>query len=443
MAKPRRGRATPSSRRLWQEYRSLFPRYFWSEKTRLSSLLIDRAQGSTLVDVDGKRYLDLTSQWATNNLGHVHPEVLRATTEALERYGFLIYYMNPHPPMLELARKLLAVRPAPRLSRVFLELSGTGAAEGAVKYAVEATGRPVMLSFIGQYHGLSIATGMIGSLSSHERRFWEAYGGGVAHAPYPTPTRRPDGMSAEEYGGWVLDYVRDELLRHVVDPDRIAGTIFEPVACEAGVWIPPKSFVTGLRKLCDDHGWVYVDDEVEAGVGRTGKMWAVEHFAVAPDLMAVGKGISGGLLPIAAVLGTEEIMAEHDVAAGTTFGGHPAACVAASTTLDVMRRDRLVERSARLGRRALKRIAEWERFDGVVETRGLGLCLAVELGWDRRTPDPVTTRAVFFDCVRRGTIPLYNYGDHVLRIQPPLTIGEAELDRALDTMEAVLRRRAG
>ena len=443
MARAARRRRSPGTRALWREYRALFPRYFWSDETRLASILVASAKDSTLVDVDGKPYIDLTSQWATNNLGHVHPDVLRATTEALERYGFLIYFMNPHPPMLELARKLLGVRPSPNLTRVFLELSGTGAAEGAVKYAVEATERPVVLSFLGQYHGLSIAAGMIGALSSHERRFWEPYGGGVVHAPYPAPSHRPDGMSAEEYGGWVLDYIRDGLLRHVVDPSRVAGAIFEPVACEAGVWIPPKSFVTGLRRLCDEHGWVYIDDEVEAGVGRTGKMWAVEHFGVAPDLVAIGKGLSGGLMPIAAVLGTEELMAEHDVAAGTTFGGHPAACVAAATTLDVMRREKVVERSARLGRRALRRIAEWERFDGVVETRGLGLCLAVELGRDRRTPDPATARAVFFESVRRGTIPLYNYGDHVLRIQPPLTIREEELDRALDTLESVLRRRAG
>ncbi len=439
---PKKRAPSPTSKELWRQYRSLFPRYFWSDETRLMSVLIAGAKGSTLVDADGKKYIDLTSQWATNNLGHVHPEVLRATTEALAQYGFLIYFMNPHLPMLDLARKLLAVRPSSNLTRVFLELSGTGAAEGAVKYAVETTGRPVMLSFMGQYHGLSIASGMIGALSSHERRYWEAYGGGVVHAPYPTPTRRPDGMSAEEYGGWVLDYIRDELLRHVVDPERIAGAIFEPVACEAGVWIPPKRFVKGLRQLCDEHGWVLIDDEVEAGVGRTGKMWAIEHHGVAPDLVAIGKGISGGLMPIAAVLGTEKIMAEHEVAAGTTFGGHPAACVAASTTLDVMRREKIVERSAKLGRAALRRIAEWERFDGVVETRGLGLCLAVELGRDRRTPDPKTTRAVFFDCVRRGTILLYNYGDNVLRIQPPLTIGEDDLGRALDTVETVLRRRA-
>ncbi len=443
VARRTRGVPAPTRDALWAEYRRLFPRYFWGEETRLASVVLRGAKGARLTDTDGKEYFDLTSQWGTNNLGNVHPDVLRATTDALAQYGFLIYFMNPHLPMIELARKLLATRPSPNLTRVFLELSGTGAAEGAVKYAVETTGRPVMLSFMGQYHGLSIATGMIGALSSHERRHWEPYAGGAIHAPYPSSSPRPPGMSAEEYGGFVLDFIRDRLLKHVVAPDRIAGAIFEPVALEAGLWIPPKSFVVGLRRLCDEHGWVYVDDEVEAGVGRCGRMWAIEHFGVAPDLVAIGKGLSGGLMPISAVLGTEAILAEHDVAVGTTFGGHPAACVAASTALDVLRRDRIVQRSAALGRRALRRISEWERLDRVADTRGIGLCLAVELTKDRRgTPDPATARAVFFDCVEHGTIPLYNYGDHVLRIQPPLTISAGELDAALDTVEAALRRRA-
>jgi 4-aminobutyrate aminotransferase-like enzyme len=437
------GGPSVQGRKLWARYRKLFPKYFWGEETRLASILISQAYGSTLVDAEGRKYVDLTSQWATNNLGHVHPEVLRATTAALERYGFLIYFMNPHLPMLELAEKLLRVRPSSNLTRVFLELSGTGAAEGAIKYAVEVRERPVILGFMGQYHGLSIATGMVGALSSHERRHWETYAGGAVHAPYPAPSRRPPGMSAEEYGGFVLDHIRDQILRHVVAPDRIAGAIFEPVACEAGIWIPPKSFVQGLRKLCDEHGWAFIDDEVEAGVGRTGRMWAIEHFGVAPDLVAIGKGISGGLMPIAAVLGTEEMMAEKEVAAGTTFGGHPAACVAASTTLDILARDRLVERSAKLGRAALRRIGEWSRFPAVADTRGLGLCLGVELGdLPGGASAAEATHRLFFDCVDHGVLPLYNYGDTVLRIQPPLTITSDELDGALDVLEAALRRLA-
>jgi 4-aminobutyrate aminotransferase len=428
----------------WRRYRRVMPKYFWDEQHRLASIIVARAKGSELFDADGKSYIDLTSQWGTNNLGNVPPEVLDATVDALGQYGFLIYFMNPHIPMIELAEKLLEVRPSAQLSRVLLELSGTGAAEGAVKYAVESSRRPLILSFMGQYHGLSIGAGVIGSLSAQERRYWEAFQGGALHAPYPFSLHRPRGMSAVEYGGWVLDFIEEKLLRHIAAPDRIAGVIFEPIALEAGTWIPPAGFAEKLEKLCHAHGWLFLDDEVEAGLGRTGKMWAIEHSRVRPDLMAIGKGLSGGLMPIAAVLGSEAILGDHEVAAGTTFGGHPAACVAASVTLDILRRDRLPQRSARLGARALKRIQEWDRFDAVGDTRGLGLSLAVELVKDSRSgeADPQRARRVFFDCVKHGTIPLWNYGDHVLRVQPPLTIPETLLDRSLDTMEAALRRQA-
>jgi 4-aminobutyrate aminotransferase-like enzyme len=432
------------SEKYWEEYKRLMPRYFWSDEKRLASIMLAGAKGATLLDVDGREYIDLSSQWGTNNLGNVHPEVYRRTVEALERYGFLIYFMNPHVPMLELARGLLGVRPSPNLTRVFLELSGTGAAEGAVKHAVEASRRPLILSFMGQYHGLSIGANNIGSLYATERRYWEAFLGGVIHAPYPFSFRRPKGMSQEDYGQWVLDFIERQILEHIAAPDRIAGVILEPVACEAGVWIPPAGAVRGLKQLCETHGWFFIADEVEAGLGRTGRMWSIEHYGVAPDLVSIGKAISGGLMPIAAVLGSEETMGEAEVAAGTTFGGHPAACVAATTTLEVMVRDGLPERSAKLGAEALKRAREWEELDLVGEVRGLGLCIGVELvkGKDSGESNPDMARRVFFDCIEHGTILLTNYGDGVLRIQPPLTIPGELLERALETLEDSLRRHA-
>jgi 4-aminobutyrate aminotransferase-like enzyme len=436
--------ADPESARYWKRFRELMPKYFWSDKTRQTNIVIAGARGSTLVDVDGREYIDLTSQWSTNNLGNVHPEVFDATVKALEQYGFLIYSMNAHVPMIDLAEKLLEVRPSDNLTRVFLELSGTGAAEGAIKHAVEASRRPLVLSFIGQYHGLSIGASAISSLDASERRYWEAFSGGALHAPYPFPYRRPTGMTEADYGEWALGYIEDVILRHVAAPDRIAGAIFEPVACEAGIWIPPANFVRGLRDLCTEHGWFFIDDEVEAGLGRTGKMWAIEHYGVAPDLMSIGKGISGGLMPISAVLGSERAMGVTETAAGTTFGGHPAACVAAIATLEIMRRDRIPERSARLGSSALKRAKEWESLDGVGEVRGLGLCIGVEFVQEKtsKVRDLETTRRVFFECVERGVIPLYAYDDNVLRIQPPLTIEEELLNRALDTLEESLRKHA-
>src|SRR2546426_591451 len=162
----------------WKRYTELYPKYFWADHTKLADIVVASAKGSLLYDVEGKEYIDLTSQWATNNLGNVHPEILQATVDALERYGFLILFMNPHVPMIDVAERLLSIRPSSNLTRVFLELSGTGAAEGAVKHAIEASGRPLILSFMGQYHGLSIGATAFGTLASRMRRNWEAFSGG-------------------------------------------------------------------------------------------------------------------------------------------------------------------------------------------------------------------------------------------------------------------------
>ena len=426
----------------WRKYEEYFPKYFWADETRLANIVLRGAKGSILTDVEGKEYIDLTSQWSTNNLGNVHPEILEATVDALGRYGFLIYFMNPHLPMIELAEKLLEIRPSSNLTRVFLELSGTGASEAAVKHAVEGSQRPLILSFMGQYHGLSIGATAFGSLAARWRRYWEAFSGGAVHSPYPRVYRRPKGMTEDEYGEWCLSFLEDEVLRYVAHPERIAGLIFEPVALEAGVWIPPRNFVRGLKGLCDEHGWFFIADEVEAGLGRCGRMWSIEHFGISPDMMSIGKALGGGLMPISAVLGDERAMGEHDVVAGTTFGGHPAACVAAKTAIEIMVRDRIAERSARLGAKALKRAKEWEDFPLVGEARGLGLAIGVELVTSRESKARAlkAARSVFFDCVRRGAIPLYDYDTNVLRIQPPLTIEEDTLDRALGIMEDCLHR---
>ncbi len=426
----------------WKKYEEYFPKYFWADETRLANIVLKSAKGSTLLDVDGKEYIDLTSQWSTNNLGNVHPEILEATVDALERYGFLIYFMNPHLPMIELAEKLLEIRPSTNLTRVFLELSGTGASEAAVKHAIEGSNRPLILSLMGQYHGLSIGATAIGSLGARWRRHWEAFSGGAVHSPYPMVYRKPDGMTDAEYGDWCLGFLEDQVLRYVAHPERIAGVIFEPVALEAGVWIPPVNFVRGLKKLAEKHGWFFIADEVEAGLGRCGTMWSIEHFGVAPDMMSIGKALGGGLMPISAVLGDDRAMSEHEVVAGTTFGGHPAACVAAKTAIGIMVRDHIADRSAKLGAEALKRVKEWEELPLVGDTRGLGLAIGVELVASRKSKARAlkTTRSVFFDCVKNGAIPLYDYDMNVLRIQPPLTIGEDELGRALDILEGCLRR---
>src|SRR5437879_2555949 len=426
----------------WKRSTRLYQNNFRAAHTKRAAIVVASAKVSLLYDVEGKEYIDLTSQWATNNLRNVHPEILKATVDALERYGFLILFMNPHVPMIDVAERLLSIRPSDNLTRVFLELSGTGAAEGAVKHAIEASGRPLILSFMGQYHGLSIGATAFGTLASRMRRNWEAFSGGAVHAPYPMTYRKPKGMTDDEFGEWCLGFLEDQILRYVASPDRIDGAIFEPVPLDAGVWIPPKNFVRGLRKLADEHGWFFIADEVEAGLGRTGQRRRIGHFGVAPALVSIGKALGGGLMPLGAVLGDARSMGKDDVVAGTAFGGHPAACVAAPATIDIMRRARIPARAARVGGKALKRVKEWEDLSIVGETRGLGLAIGVEIVSDKGTKarDNDTAREVFFDCVRGGVIPLYDYEMNVLRIQPPLTIEEPLLDKALDGMESALRK---
>ncbi len=429
----------------WRRQRQLFPKFFWSEETHLADIVISGAKGSLLFDVEGKRYIDLTSQWATNNVGNVHPEVVKAAIEGLERYGFLIHFLHPHVPMYDLAERLVDVAPSRRLKRVLYELSGTGAVEGAVKHAVGVKRRPLVLSFIGQYHGLSFGTVNLGSLDAAERAYFESFQGGVVHVPYPFTYRRPRGMTEEEWGDFALGYIEDYVLEYLAPPDRIAAVLVEPIACEAGVWIPPDNFLPGLKKLCEEHGWFLIDDEVETGFGRSGAMWAIQHWDVEPDMVTIGKGLSGGILPIAAVLGTDEALGTEAIAAGTTFGGHPAACMAATACLEVIQREGLVARSARLGEEALRRMKEWpDRFSVVGDVRGRGLLLAVEFVKDRETkePDPAFTRRAFFNCVRRGVVPLYGSGDWFLRIEPPLTIEDEFLNQALETMEKAIEASA-
>src|SRR3989449_11731764 len=199
---------------------------------------------------------------------------------------------------------------------------------------------------MGQYHGLSIGATAFGTLASRMRRNWEAFSGGAVHAPYPMTYRKPKGMTDEEFGEWCLGFLEDQILRYVAYPDRIAGVIFEPVALEAGVWISPKNFVRGLRKLADAHGWFFIADEGEAGLGRTRKRWGIEHFGVAPDLVSIGKALGGGLMPLGAVLGDDRSMGKDDVVAGATLGGHPAARGGAPGANDIMRRERSSEHAA-------------------------------------------------------------------------------------------------
>ncbi|MEN2974552.1 MAG: aminotransferase class III-fold pyridoxal phosphate-dependent enzyme [Candidatus Caldarchaeales archaeon] len=425
--------------RYFEMARRYLPSSLWASGSIVAGFIVERAEGSYLIDVEGRRFIDLTSQWSTNNVGNVNEEVLQAAIEGLRQYGFIIYGLNLHKAVFDLVVELLRIRPSSRLSRVALELSGTGAVDAAVKFAVKSKKRPHIISFLGQYHGYYTGTLGYGPESADARKYFEnLYGNSAVLLPYPDCYRRPEYMSCEEWGRFIIDYIEDVVLRYQASPDRISGVLFEPIACEAGVWIPPDSFIHGLRKLADKYDWFLIADEVMTGFGRTGKWFAIQHWGIDVELMPLGKGMSGGIFPIAAVYGSEEAMATEPVEYGTTFGGHPAGCLAAIANIRVMEKYKVVENSERLGLKVLKRIEDWpDRYDIVGDVRGKGLVIGIEFVKDKRlkTRNPESARRIYFECIKNGVVPLMDVGDWTLRIQPPLTIEEEVLMHAVDVIE--------
>ena len=318
----------------------------------LAPFVLGRKAGHTIEDVDGNVYLDLISASASVPLGACREDILEPAIEALRRYGNEDSHTMASEPMIDLAERLLAIAPE-GLTRVDLALNGTEAVETAIKMMRRATGRPVVIGFFSQYHGESTTTATLGAEQSDISRGMRTFAPGFVHAPYPHPYRSPFGPPRPGGSGdATVDYIRDQLLFHAVHPGEVAGVVVEPVVGSGGVLVPPDAFWPALADLCREHGWLLCADEVKTGFGRTGRMFAVEHWDVRPDLMCLGKGMGGGVMPIGAVLGTERAMDFDDVPTGSTWAWLPAACVAALRTIDLFASGEVLEnvRRPRAGR---------------------------------------------------------------------------------------------
>jgi len=407
-----------------------------------ASFVVARAEGSWLTDVDGNRFIDFSSGWASNNVGNVHPRVLEAVIEAMKQYGFCYNSAIKY----ELAEKLAEISPNKKLTRVSYEISGTEAAEAAVSYAITYKQRPLIICFHSQYHGDSIATRVFDTIGGDRKRGFEAWHGGVLYAPYPYSFRTPLGVTPEEYADYCLWYIEELILGQgniagIVSPDRVAAILFEPVMAEGGNWIPPDKFITGLKKLADKYDWLLICDEVLSGFGRTGKMWAIEHWGINIDLMPIAKGMTGGLMPIAAVMGSEEVMAETHAYSGSTFAGHPAGCAATLKTIELLEEQRLPERAARLGEKTLNRMKEWvDEYKIVDDARGLGFLLGISIvNAKTKALDINIARTIYYEAIRNGVHPIWDDEPHI-RLYPALTIEEELLDKGLAAVEEVIKK---
>jgi len=402
------------------------------------------ARGANVRDADGNIFIDLTSGFGVAAAGHANPRVAAAVAAQAATLAHGLGDVYPPEIKVRLLERLAALAPG-ELGVAILASAGAEAVEAALKTAIIYSGRPGVIAFTGSYHGLTY-----GALSTTWRaEFREPFRpqlyGGVHFAPYPHPYHTPEGADPTERS---LAEVTRLIAVHAATPGAIGAIIVEPVQGRGGIVVPPPDFLPRLRELCDEHDIPLIFDEVYTGFGRTGRWFACEHWGVAPDLMAVGKALTG-MLPLSAALGTPAIMSAWPPSTGeaihtSTFLGNPIACAAALANLDELETHGLVDRAARLGQYVRARLEDWrDRYPIVGDVRGLGLLQGVELVEDRATKRPATAAAgaIVGAALQRGVI-LLSEGQHanILALVPPLTITEEQLGYALDVLEEEITR---
>jgi len=400
--------------------------------------VICRKSGYEIEDVDGNLYLDFVSAMASVPLGAGRDDLLEPAIEALRRYGNEDAHYFSHEYLLPLAERLLAVAP-PGLSRVDIALNGTEAIETAVRFMRRATGRPIVIGFMGGYHGEAGTAGAIGAETSDLSFGYRALMPGFVHVPYPNPYRTPFVARPGGTGDGTVDYLRDHLLHHASDPREVAGFVIEPVMGSGGCVAPPDAFWPALAELCREFDFLLCVDEVKTGFGRTGNLFAVERWDVRPDLMALGKSMGGGVMPIGAVLGTERAMGFDDVSTGSTWSWLPAACAAALATLEAFEREPILENVRALdevGRRGLEALKD--RHAGIGDVRVVGCFMAIEFVKKRETKerDPALQERVAIGCVRRGL--LADPSTTSLNLQPSLVTPVEVLEQAITILDEAI-----
>ena len=397
-------------------------------------IVVAEGRGATLTDVDGNTFVDFTGGVGVLNVGHSHPRVVEAIQEQAARFTHTDFTIVPYEVYVELAERLVAVAPFAGPAKAGFFNSGSEAVENAIKFARAYTGRTGVVAFEGAFHGRTLMALTLTSKTHPYKAGLGPFAPEVYRVPFPYEYR---GVDAER----ALAALRGLFLTQVA-AENVAAIVLEPVQGEGGFVPAPQAFVEGVRAICDEHGIVMVADEVQTGFGRTGRMFAMEHFGVEPDLMTVAKSIAAGL-PLSGVVGKAEIMdAPGDSAVGGTYVGNPVAQAAALAVLDVFEEEGLVERAQQVGETIRARMLAWqERFPAIGDVRGLGAMLAIEYVEDRQTkrPAPAIASRVAEEAAGRGLL-LLKAGIHsnCNRVLCPLVITDVELEEALGAWEESL-----
>lgn len=411
--------------------------------TRSYPLVIARGDGAIVEDVDGNRFLDMNAGIAVVATGHSHPKVVAAVRSQAEKFlhmsGTDFYYEN----MVELAEKLAALAPGPDLKRVYFGNSGAEAIEAALKMARYHTGRDKLVAFLGGFHGRTMgALSLTGSKSVQKKGFAPLLGG-VTHIPYAYCYRCAYGKEPDTCAVECVQVLEKQLFTTILPAEEVAAVFVEPVQGEGGYVVPPRKFFDELRAVCDRHGILLVADEVQCGMGRTGRLFSSEHFGLEPDIVALAKGIASGL-PLSATVAKAQFMQWKPGAHASTFGGNPVSVAASLATIELLQQE-LIQNAAAIGARMRQRMETWvSRYPVIGDVRGLGLMLAFEVVKDQGSKEraPELRNRIEQMAFERGVLVL-GAGQNSIRLSPPLVLSQDQADYALDVLEECIQAVCG
>ncbi len=407
---------------------------------RFYPLVVESGRGCIIRDVDGNEYIDFNSGLVCMNVGHNHPKVIDAIKKQLERF---LHYSNTdfyYQEVVDLAERLCEITPGKFEKKVYYGNSGTEAVEAAIKLAKWHTRKPRFIGFISAFHGRTTGSLSFTASKPVQRRYFFPLMPGVTHVPYPYCYRCPFKQTFPDCNYWCVDFIDEYVLQKYVPPEEVAAILFEPIQGEGGYVVPPEGYFQRLKKLADKYGILLIDDEVQAGMGRTGRWFAIEHWEVEPDIICMAKALASGL-PLGATIARAKIMDWEGGSHASTFGGNPLSCVAAMAVIDTIKEQNLLENAARQGNYIMKRLRELaEQSEIIGDVRGKGLMIGVEIVEDKdsKKPAPNLAKEIMMRSWKRG-VAIITCGVSTLRIAPPLIITRELVDAALEIVEDTIR----
>ena len=407
---------------------------------RYYPLVVESAKDCIVTDVDGNDYVDFNSGVACMNVGHNHPKVVDAIKNQCDRF---LHYSNTdfyYKEVIDLAEKLTQVTPGDFDKKVYFGNSGTEAVEAAIKLARWHTRKPQFIGFIGAFQGRTMGSLSFTASKPAQRRHFSPLMPSVTHVPYAYCYRCAFKLTYPECHLWCVDYIDEFVLQKYVPPEEVAAMLFEPIQGEGGYVVPPPEYFPRLKKLADKYGILLIADEVQSGMGRTGKWFAIEHWNVEPDIICASNALASGL-PIGVTIAKAKVMDWTGGSHASTFGGNPVSCAAANAVLDIIKEENLLENANKQGAYAMKRFEELKEHSEIVgDVRGKGLMIGVELVEDKQTRKPASQKAaeVILRSWKRG-VAIITCGSSTLRVAPPLTIQRELLDNALGIVQDVIR----